>query len=330
VLPTLVFVAFPTETNPVDIEVLLAACNQTYTSGECRAGARPQGAPSLSAEVRWVSEGSAQVNLRFTLRDTARAMVRSVEFQAEDEPRERFKALGFVVGSLAGTATDLIRVDEESKQSAPITKPETAVAPNKAKPQAEHTPNTEPAPPVARPSNLRARFRLAALSASGLDGLRWGGLLGASAVWDRRWVLDVHGTYTTQAIAPGDDASFVSLGATFGFESHVGHWALGLHLGPRFVQVRASSAGQEGSLPPAIGAQVALQLRYVTGTLSPYLELDGLSARKDTLLLDEGRSLDLAPIQAQVALGFTLPDLVLEQEAPTLAPPASTSPSDRQ
>jgi hypothetical protein len=322
VLPTLVFVALPAETSPTDIETLLAACNQTYIEGECRADARADATPNLAAEVRWIGEGRARVNLRFTLKDTPRTMTRALEFRTEDEVSEQFRALGFVVGSLAGTATEQIRVEEQTRAAQPIDKPvATKLDPNEDRPPAAQPravepptgerPAEEPTTAPAPPRDLRGRFRIGAASGSGVQSMRWGGTLGASAIWDRSWLLDLHGAYTRENGDAGSiDAQFFAFGVSAGFESQAGPWALGIGVGPRFVQLQAGVGAEEDSSPPALGAQLSLNLRYVTSVLSPYIELDAITLRRDKILLDD-RELQLNPIQLQFALGFTFPDLTV-------------------
>lgn len=325
-LPTLVFVALPTDTGATDTEAFLAACNQAYVEGECRVG-RQEGASSLGADVRWLSSDDVHVDLKFTLRERTRTLSRNLEFKTEDDVHERLRALGFVVGSLAGTATELVRVEEQAIDTTPIEKPvPTKVDPNDSPPPPSQPQPTPDVPTVrAQSTELRGRLRLGALSGAGWQGLRWGGTLGASAVWNQLWLLDLHGAYSREEGASQEvDANFVELGISVGFESQTGPWALGLNLGPRFVQVQAEQGLQEDSLPPALGGQLAFNLRYVTPSLSPFVELDALLTRRDKVLLD-GRELEFEPVQLQVSFGFAFADLVLEQRSPNTSTRQATT-----
>jgi hypothetical protein len=146
--------------------------------------------------------------------------------------------------------------------------------------------------------------------------MRWGGTLGASALWNQLWLLDLHGSYSREEGQGSEvDANFVELGVSFGFESQSGPWAFGLNLGPRFVQVQAEQGLQEDSLRPALGGQLAFNLRYVTAWLSPYAQVDALLTRPDKVLLDS-QELELEPVQLQISFGLAFADLVLEKRSP--------------
>lgn len=317
VLPTLVFVVLPVDTSSADVEALLAACNQTYLDGECRAGSPPTDPANLSAEVRWSNETAASVSLRFDLDAKSNTLSRNLAFQPEDERRERYRALGFAVGSLAGAATELIRTSESRAEAVPLTKPEaTPIDPadrGPAPPSVSEPPKVINQTPV--PRDLRAQLRAAAELGTGIDGPRWGGRLDVRTLWSQRWVLDVHGAYAVQhSTDPDLKAAFVNAGVGFGFQSHFDSWCAAVTLGPALQQVSAASEQAQGSLRAAWGAELGLDARVPASGFAPFIELRFAWYRHDRVKLVSGQ-VDVGPMEMRLGLGFVLPDLMLERES---------------
>lgn len=181
-LPVAVEVA-PANQPREQIAALLAACSRAVGEAECVLAAdAPDGGTQAVAIVTWQSDGRATVEVGLRREGKPEWRSRNVSFLASDEPVERWRAVGFVVGTLArGEAPAQPGVEPEAEkpeQKAPAVAPKphpdevaVAVAPRLEK-KAGHA--------------ARAAIELGAVMGPGLDGLRTG------AVLRTRWPLYDH------------------------------------------------------------------------------------------------------------------------------------------
>lgn len=196
-LPVAVEIA-PVDAPREQVAVLLAACTRAKRGSECvLASEVPNDSASAVAIVTW--QGSSRALVEVGLRREGRAewRTRTLEFQlGKDEPLERWRAVGLVVGTLANE--ELEQKAERSAQDVPSADPgKPATKPAPAEPPKPREPDTDDASdeseseseresderePGAVPRYLgpvRARLDLGAAAGPALDALRFGGLVRA-------------------------------------------------------------------------------------------------------------------------------------------------------
>lgn len=181
-LPVAVEVAPPNAPRE-QVTALLAACSRAVANAECVLAAdAPEGGTQAVAIVTWQGDGRARVEVGLRREGKPEWRSRNVSFGAEDEPIERWRAVGFVVGTLArDEAPDAAGKAEEKPAPKP---PEIAPKPPQPQPQPQLQLQLQPvAPPAARKPSLapthpaQAAVELGAVMGPGLDGLRTGGVL---------------------------------------------------------------------------------------------------------------------------------------------------------
>jgi hypothetical protein len=250
-----VAVTLPDDTPPAYVAGLLSACSQAYPEGSCRRepdssppaasesgeqlGAAPapqvtapsgasgekdpveDGAASsvIVANVTWADGETATVLLGLPHWRNHRWLERSVPFKEHDQPLERYRALGFTIGSLAVTVSEVAKLEQEAREPEPKAEaPAEKSTADTARPLGE----PKPTPPVAddppdiidvpvisaevEPSRVFIRGYLAGEIGEGFDKVRRGGNVGVG-LFGRRWGAHVSGYYS-DASGNGLDATF--------------------------------------------------------------------------------------------------------------------------
>ena len=176
-LPVAVEVAPPNAPRE-QMAALLSACSRAVAADCVLAADAPAGGTQAVAIVTWQSDGSVTVEVGLRRDGKPEWRSRSVNFGAADEPIERWRAVGFVVGTLARGETPGEPPAEDEPEAAP--KPP---EPTPKAPEAERV-APPPKPAVILPTHpARAAVELGAVMGPGLDGLR------AGAVLRTRWPL---------------------------------------------------------------------------------------------------------------------------------------------
>jgi hypothetical protein len=173
-LPIAVEIA-PLDAHRDEVQVLLAACTRAAAEAECvLASEAPPGGAAAVAIVTWQSESQAFVEVGMRRDGRPEWRSRTVNFAANDEVVERWRTLGFVVGTLARNEL----VGEPNPEPPPASD-----QPPKAPPPAPPPPPVveRPAPAekaTKKPGAALAAIDLGAEFGPGLDsGLRSGGVL---------------------------------------------------------------------------------------------------------------------------------------------------------
>lgn len=212
VLPV-VTVAIPAEVAPAEQQVLLEACDRAYFAGSCQ----PFGAgvdSDLVAELHWVSEHEASVAIGLSSWLENRWVRRRLIFQREDVPAERYRSLGFALGSLAGTVVEVAQLEAEARQEEATNAEEDEESLDLPEPLDVPTPTTrsfedlpDEVSQTTFPDAVRPRLWLGFASAPGLGQPRWGGVLGFGFDLTNGWSFDVSGAYHLQT----ENSSGISL-----------------------------------------------------------------------------------------------------------------------
>jgi hypothetical protein len=178
-LPVAVEIAPPNAPRE-QVAVLLAACSRAVAEAECVLAAdAPAGGTHAVAIVTW--RGDAQVLVEVGLR-VAGAPIwrsRSMTFGADDETAERWRAVGFMVGTLARGAHN---EDSEASPAPVVEQPKKATPPASVpnKPPPPRAPDLE-APPATstKVAAAKASLDVGILASPVWAGARVGGLVRA-------------------------------------------------------------------------------------------------------------------------------------------------------
>jgi len=169
---------------PRDLVVaLVEACSQAAAPAatECRLVRDAPNEPySAIAIVTWEEGGKARVEVGIRRDPVSEWRTRELTFQAEDAEVERYRSVGFVIGSLATASRDETAPEKATAEEPPAEPPPPPLVtpvPVRAPP---HEPKPEPAPSTpAGPSHFW--IGLSGTIGGGLDrgAARYGGRLGA-------------------------------------------------------------------------------------------------------------------------------------------------------
>lgn len=333
-----VAVTLPDETPPPYVAGLLSACTQAYHEGTCGiAGGRPppaqletegtsapeprlaEATPSngaavasesrILADVRWEDTTTATLQLGLPHWRNHRWLTRTITFKEHDQLVERYRAIGFTIGSLSITVAEVARLEQEAREGESEPEP---TAPTTATPSSEPpSPAAPPAPassqpftrvePAAHatPSNWFVSGYVAGELGEGFDAIRRGGTLGVG-IYGQYWGGHVSGYYT--------DASGNGLTAAFsGVELK-----LDVRLTAKVFETRVSVGAGYGHLDAKVTKEathdfatgvVSVNIRPSQWAVAPFL---GVGARvfrgftTDVPALD-----DLGPVAPYVQLGVT-------------------------
>jgi hypothetical protein len=309
-------VAVPDEVSTADVAALLEACDQVFVKGDCADARDPSDGsePELRANIDWLGPNQARVTI-LRKRDDA-SDSEEVSFVEQDEMTERYRALGFAIGSL-GSA--FVGPEPESPPEPP---------PTLAAPEAEPIRTPDPPDPIPeRPAEqsppldealTRFHVELGALGGNGLAKPRLGGELGVWIPVVGRWASRWAGNLTTQeATSDGVSANFVAASAGFGPRLLAGDTVIAIIAGVQLQQMSVSLGEAElGRALPATGPFLAIHGRLLDRRFAPFLsvragtlpttpvvveELDAEgNPTSNTLLVTHG------PLQLDVALGLSL------------------------
>lgn len=309
-LPAIVIVALPLNTPPPDAQALLQACDAAYQAGACRESSEEPKGLHVYAELVWLSDTQAEISVRCKAPRAERSATRSLEFRPADEPLERYRSLGFAIGSMAGdvgqaaTLTDTEPAasepepDEASASQPPITVPVFIDPPD--------PPSTSTGTSVT--FQARSHYRFGVLAGSGLDALRWGVGVGARRVWSGVWLLDANASVATQnSTTYGVDGMFLNAALTVGVAFGAPPLSFGLSAGPAFQwqEFERASVGV-GASTPRVGAELALIASYGDSVVAPFAELRGSWFDPVDIAIAETELRQFGPVQAQVIVGVVL------------------------
>jgi hypothetical protein len=245
-LPVAVEVAPPNAPRE-QVTALLGACSRAVADAECvLASDAPEGGTQAVAIVTWQSDGRATVEVGLRREGKPEWRSRNVSFGVADDPVERWRAVGFVVGTLA-------RGEAPGEPTANPT--EATPAPKLAEPTPKPSEPVRVVPPKAAPVVLpthpaHAALELGAVMGPGLDGLRTGGVL------HTRWPLydKLRSLVSVRYVErPSDDnglrGQWLTVAAGVGGVLGTAHSELGAGIDARVEYFRASAdyLGRTGS-----------------------------------------------------------------------------------
>jgi len=173
-LPVAVEIA-PPDAPREHVSALLAACSRALADSECVLSSEaPEDGSRAVAIVTWQGEGRAQIEVGLRREGRPEWRARTLDFEAKDELSERWRTVGFVVGTLSRPE---LRPDAKLDGAEPdpvVAPPVTDVRPSEPVPPR--------APSDARPergSGARAAIDIGAVTGPALDGMRSGALVRA-------------------------------------------------------------------------------------------------------------------------------------------------------
>jgi hypothetical protein len=269
-LVPIIGITFPEPVTSAEVTAFLEACDQAFLEGDC-ARASSGTTFELSARVVWESETRASIIVARS--EDGASDSEEVSFVENDEGVERYRALGFTVGSLSSA---FVAVPEEVLPAPPLPEPlavpepevRDQVDPPDPLPEAEDTP-TRPLDEVLTRAAVEAGFQ----GANGIQNPRFGGEVAlwvpAYGRWASRWSF----AYSIQPeTEDGVGAGFLEGNAL---------------VGPRFTIDRALVAalvGIQAQRPVftlgeaelarngvAVGPALALHARLDDSLLAPFL-----------------------------------------------------------
>jgi hypothetical protein len=322
VLPALVIVALPADTAPADTEVLLDACTQAYEGGRCEEPKDERPEVYVMAELVWVTDTQAEVSVSFETSSTQRSAYRSLDFRPIDEERERYRALGFAVGSLAGklahsvepkttpTPSDKAVEEERVVEPEPVPEPEPEPAVAQQEDPADPPPlgdDTLPSVYAPLPSVVTHDYRLGFELGTGVRQARWGAMLGARRIYDGRLLLEVTAGASTHGSNPdGIEATFVNASACVGVQFDAAPLWFSVVAGPAFQLQKMGNPSVNASVyAERLGATAGLTVRYSDASFSPFAELRGRYIPTVDLRLPEGKQ-PFGPWQGEAIVGVVL------------------------
>ncbi len=319
-LPALVIVALPADTAPADTEVLLNACTQAYEGGRCEEPKDERPETYVMAELVWVTDTQAEVSVSFETSSTQRSAYRSLDFRPVDEERERYRALGFAVGSLAGKLAHSVEPNattipgDKAAEEEGVLEPEPVLEPDPAvgtqEDPADPLPvvdDTIPSAYAPLPSVVTHDYRLGFELGTGVRQARWGAMFGARRIYDGRLLLDVTAGASAHGNNPdGIEATFVNASACVGVQFDTAPLWFSVVVGPAFqLQKMGRPSVNKSAYAPRLGATAGLTLRYSDALFSPFAELRGRFFRTVDLELPEGKQ-PFGPWQGEVIIGVVL------------------------
>lgn len=302
--------ALPPNTPQTETQALLRACDTAYQAGEC---IEPRVDPPeihIMAEVVWTNDMQAEITVRCETPQAKRSAYRALEFRPEDDVVERFRSLGFAIGSMAGdvgqAATSGPEPPEPPEPSDDVVQP-----PAPTPPPARAFEDAPDPPSTTVVMETRDEYRFGLLSGSGLGGMRWGLVLGGRRVWNSMWLVDAAVGYATQNSNDDDvEGSFVNLALTTGATFTLNPLQLAVSAGPAYQWQRftRSPAGKSQSVD-RLGVDFGLFMRYGKSVIAPFLDMRG----SGFVPVDVGLSRDesdnpddlrtFGPMQGQVVVG---------------------------
>lgn len=179
--------------------VLLGACTQAAADSQCYLVSEAPEAPYRAiAIITWEREDRVRVEVGVRRTEGGEWRTRQLSFQPNDESLERFRSVGFVVGTLAREAPEIGETTSPAAPPAPAV-PDRPAAPSPVAPEPSPLPPaTEP-----RPSRISGFLMPFAFAAGALDrgGPRFGGGLRAGLRPSDHWFFSavVDGAFRPRA-----------------------------------------------------------------------------------------------------------------------------------
>jgi hypothetical protein len=317
----------PAEQPPASMEVLLKACSEAAAPRVCQIAPT---AELAEAEVAWQSDlGSAQVRFRNGSRPQES---RTISFSGSDPAIERFRAVGYAVGTWGTAAqppetqTPTRPPDAPPSESPPPSSPSSAPpSPPADRPPAPPLPKEKPrtitpGPATRVPSNSRKQQSNWIIDLGGEVGTSYDnearvgpmlGLVGQRLIGPID--LGVRGSFLfVPAWTTGGtefSGHFWTMGMSLGVSAVEGKWGLSGEIGPFLEEMSLGGPSLMNSSRVQGGGRGSLILRR---TLASHLQLlagveVGLRTGTTTVNIDGEPALALPPLFANLHLGISIP-----------------------
>lgn len=305
-----VMVSLPPAIPPPQAEVAIAACTAAYVEGECEATENDWGEDAtevIKATLRWQSDTLVELRMGLEHWRERRWYRQVVRFSEEDEPPERYRTLGYTVGSLAGTIQQISRAERDAKrkeQTDPITPPVFHSAPS-------------------APSAQRMELLLGGRGGSCGLSFGAGGEVGYTHGWGSLLEFDGAASVITSGVgSDGVSCTEIAAFAGLGVGLDLGSWRWNAAVGPLLYRVdferQVDPTLIAPNTPSAVNASRGLQLgvelrsnlRWTGGQLSPYLSASLAAVSGTDLLLADNVIARVPNLRwsASVGVAWTIPD----------------------
>jgi len=177
--------------------VMLGACTQAAADSQCYlVSEAPEGPYRAIAIVSWEREDRVRVEVGVRRTEGGEWRTRQLAFQTGDESLERYRSVGFVVGTLARDAP-------EAAAASPPPAPDPPRAPDVKVEAPPAAPRPSPSPPPAPPARVSGFVMPLALIGGALDrgGPRFGGGVRAGLRPQDNWFFSavVEGSFRPRA-----------------------------------------------------------------------------------------------------------------------------------
>lgn len=264
----------------------------------------------ILATVTWGTPTTATLVLGFPHWRNQRWISRSVVFKEQDQPLERYRALGFTIGSLAETVAEVARLEREARATEEPDPPEptataTTAVPVPPRPEKlttiDDTRLDVPAEPTTqRPPYWFVRGYAAGEFGEGFDAMRRGGTLGVG-FYRESWGGHVSGYYT-DASGNGLSAAFAGIELMFDFRVLLQSVEAQLSLGGGYGHLDARFSKETSQDYPT--AVMAVNFMPAHWVVAPYI---GVGARMFQGFVTDVPGLDhLGPITPFLHVGLAL------------------------
>lgn len=263
----------------------------------------------ILATVTWSTPTTATLVLGLHHWRNQRWISRSVVFKEQDQPLERYRAIGFTIGSLAETVAEVARLEREARS---MGEPVPTEPPPTPKPSPPSRPAAAPpvvAPPLGdasfdittqTPARWFVRGYAAGEFGEGFDAMRRGGTLGVG-FYGESWGGHLSGYYT-DASGNGLSAAFSGIEVTLDLRIMLQSVEAQLSLGGGYGHLDARFTKETSQdFPTGIMAVNFMPARWV---VAPYL---GIGARLFRGFVTDVPGLDhLGPITPFLQVGLAL------------------------
>lgn len=135
-------ISAPAPVAPSRVQALLAACNHAASGAACQESDASVGAaaPAAVAIVAWQNDEVARLEIGVRHEGATRWSTRRIVFRAEDEPAERWRTVGFVIGTIVGqTSPEIDRKNVLPARRVAPDVPRTVEVPEAPPPEAPQT-----------------------------------------------------------------------------------------------------------------------------------------------------------------------------------------------
>ncbi len=284
----LVAVDLPPETPAEYASALLDACRQAYIEGDCATNVT-ENAP-LKAEVRWTNGTEALLFVKPEEWPAKQWLRRGLRFEPADAALERHRTLGYAIGSLAGTAAEMLR-RQEARAEPPKDEPSPAdaVSPPPERPAPERPPPQQPTPqqpapplPARASAPLQGAYGAGLLVGSGFESARFGAALGVQLIWQQHWTGQLWLSYSSEretrgGLAPSHVEGAVLLGHRFILGPIATTLSGGLHVEHLSIPTTISDTNEPNyelsrAPRPFVSPRVGLLVNATSLPVSPFVD----------------------------------------------------------